>query len=74
MDVENIKVKVTYEVGLSELNIPEKKIKQLKKAFEEMKSLGGFGSDEFNEAREWLNSNIRESDCFEIEYEIEDIS
>lgn len=73
MDIKDIKVKVTYEVGLGGLEATDIIFNQLKELFEQGKELEGFGYDKFNEAREWLNTEIKEGDCCEITYEIEDL-
>lgn len=70
MNLKDLKVKVTYEVGLGNLDIPKEALEQMEDAYENCKDLDGFGYDKYNEAREWLNSNIQESDCCDIEYEI----
>ena len=31
------------------------------------------GHDKFNEAREWLNAEIKEHDCCELTYEIDEL-
>lgn len=73
MEIKDIRVKVTYEVGLGGLNATEQELNQLKELFLNGKELDGMGHDKFNEAREWLNKEIMESDCCELNYEIEDL-
>lgn len=73
MEIKDIKVKVTYEVGLGGLDATEQEFNQLKELFEDGKELDGMGHDKFNEAREWLNAKIQERDCCDISYEIEDL-
>ena len=71
MKIKGIRVKVTYQVGLGGLDATEQELNQLKELFENGKELDGMGYDKFNEAREWLNKEIMESDCCELSYEIE---
>lgn len=72
-EIKDIKVKVTYEVGLGGLDATEQEFNQLKELFEDGKELEGMGYDKFNEAREWLNAKIQERDCCDISYEIKDL-
>jgi len=73
MEIKDIKVKVTYEVGLGGLDCNEQVFNQLKELFENGKELDGMEHDKFNDAREWLNAEIMERDCCELKYEIEDL-
>ena len=71
MEIKDIKVKVTYEVGFCGLEATEEEFNQLKELFENGNELEGFGYDKFNKAREWLTAKIKEEDCCDIKYEIE---
>lgn len=73
VEITDIKVKVTYEVGLGGLESTDVVFNQLKELYENSKELDGMGFDKFNEAREWLNAEIMESDCCELTYEIEEL-
>ncbi|WP_407489190.1 hypothetical protein [Elizabethkingia anophelis] len=72
-NLKKIRVEVTYSVGLGELNVPEKVLDQLLKAYDNNKDLSGddmLYSSEYSEAAEWLADNIREKDCYNWECEI----
>lgn len=73
VEIKDITVKVTYEVGLGGLESTGVVFDQLKELFENGKELDGMGHDKFNEAREWLNAEIKESDCCELKYEIDEL-
>ncbi len=72
MEIKDIKVKITYKVGLGGLDANEQEFNQLKELFKDGKELNGMEHDKFNAAREWLTTKIRERDCCDISYEIED--
>ena len=68
-NIKDLRVKVTYEVGLGDLEMP-------KEAYNEIIEAGEKGKDiemcslEFSAAEEWLSQNIREQDCFEWKAEV----
>jgi hypothetical protein len=70
MLIEHLTVKVTYTVGLGNVEVPKNIFKQL-----EMAELQGSFDDtdglQFPDAAEWLRNNIREGDCCGLEYEVE---
>lgn len=71
--IEHISVKVTYRVGLGGLKVPKKildQLNELAKRGDEIEQ----GRTGFNEAEDWLNDNIRERDCFDCVYEIEELN
>lgn len=70
--IKDLSVKVTYKVGLGNLEVPNKVYKQLNEIVDEGGEVDGTGMD-YPEATEWLRNNIRERDCNDIEYEIEDL-
>jgi hypothetical protein len=70
--IEDLTVKVTYKVGLGGLNVSEKIHKQLNEIAENSIELDGMGMD-YPEASDWLKDNIRERDCCNLEYEIEEL-
>ena len=72
--IKNLTVKMTYRVGLGNVEVPDDVDDSLAKCYDE----GGDvpmpnESDEYSaEASEWLSDNIREADAMDWEYEIED--
>lgn len=68
--IKDITVKVTYTVGFSDVEVPDKVYNDLIKQFDE----NAFGEvPEDSIAFEWISDNIRENDAMEWEYEIEDL-
>ena len=70
--VERLWVKVTYEVDLGDLEIPKDVLDELETAFDECREIK-MGDFRFDKASEWLSENIKEADCMECDYEIEDL-
>ena len=70
--VKELNVKITYRVGLGDLNIPKKVKEQLIEACEKNEEIN-LQSIKYGEAEEWLSDNIKEGDCFDWTAEIEDI-
>lgn len=70
--IKDLSVKVTYKVGLGNLKVPNKVYKQLNEIFDEGGEVNGMEM-EYTEATEWLRNNIREADCCDLEYEIDDL-
>lgn len=74
--IKKLTVKMTYRVGLGNVEVPDDVYDSLAKCYDE----GGDvpmpnESDEgFAEASEWLADNIREADAMDWEYEIEDFA
>ena len=67
----DLTIKVTYRVGLSDVEVPDKVYDELAKAYDE----GGYvpeGDDELENANEWLLDNIRQEDAMDWEFEIDD--
>lgn len=75
MNVKDLTVKVTYRVGLGDVEMPKKVHEQLIKASEKGDEIemGGIIS-KYPDAYAWLSDNIRERDCMEWSAEIEDVS
>lgn len=77
--IKDLRVKATYTVCLSEVEVPDEIYDALRNAYEE----GGRvpdpdecccrGNDALAKASEWLSDNIQESDAIDWESEIEDI-
>lgn len=73
--IESIQVKVTYQVGLGDIEVDDKTYNTLLKIADSGQTLDWSPrTDVENAAFEWLNANIRESDCCELEYEIIDLT
>lgn len=70
--IDKIRVTVTYQVGIGGVSVPEKVLNQLKEAYDNGEEIDGTSTD-FGEASEWLADNIKEKDCFEISYEIDEL-
>ena len=69
--IKDLTIKVTYRVGLSDVEVPDKVYDELAKAYDE----GGYvpeGDDELENANEWLLDNIRQEDAMDWEFEIDD--
>ena len=71
--IKYLNVKVTYKVGLGNIEVSDKVFKQLNEIAEKGLEIDGMGMD-YTEASEWLRDNIRERDCCDLNYEIEELS
>lgn len=71
--IKDLDVKVTYRVGLGNVEVSDKVFKQLNEIADKGIELDGTGID-YPEANEWLRDNIKESDCCYLEYEISELS
>ncbi|WP_051617622.1 hypothetical protein [Prevotella sp. HUN102] len=75
MKIEDLYVKVTYHVGLSDVEVSN----QLYEALQHLADHGKVRGDlvhsdkQLDTAIEWLEDNIEESDACDWEYEIENI-
>jgi hypothetical protein len=72
--IKDLTVKVTYRVGLGEVEMPEKVHQQLLKASEKGDEIEMGGISKYPDAYEWLSDNIRERDCMDWSAEIEEVS
>ncbi len=72
--IKDLTVKVTYRVGLGEVEMPEKVHQQLLEASENGDEIEMGGISKYPDAYEWLSDNIRERDCMDWEAEIEEVS
>lgn len=70
--VNDLTVKVTYRVGLGQVEMPGKVYEQLVEAAESGDEIESH-SEEYTDAAEWLSNNIREADCMDWNAEIEEI-
>lgn len=71
--VKELTVKVTYRVGLGDVEMPKKVYKQLAEAYDNGDEIDSSGM-EYAEAAEWLSNNIKEADCMDWEAELEELS
>lgn len=74
VNVENLTVKITYRVGLGDVDIPENVYQQLVEAANNGDDIEMEGKKRYYDAYEWLVSNIEENSCMDWACEIEDIS
>jgi hypothetical protein len=72
VQIEDLWVKVTYEVRLADLKIPKEAFDEIIKSTEESRDVK-MADHRYNEAYEWLSENIKEAHCMEWECEIIDI-
>jgi hypothetical protein len=69
--IKDLTIKVTYIVGLSNIEVPDEVYNELDKAYDEGGDVPEW-DDELENANEWLLDNIRQNDAMEWEFEIED--
>lgn len=73
--IEDLWVKVTYEVRLGDLEMPKKVFDEITEANEKCRDIDTMGGlDEYTNASEWLSKEIREEDCMEWKAEIIEIT
>ena len=70
--IKNLSVTVTYKVGLGNIKMPENIYAEIIEAIENCDSIKGVG-EKYQNASEWLSSNIRERDCFDWETNVDNI-
>lgn len=72
--IENIQVKVTYLVGLCDVDVPDDVYEALSNSESEILSPDNLNMTfEQAYAMEWLASNVKEDDACEFKFEIESI-
>ena len=71
--IEDLTVKVTYEVGLGDVDIPDKVYKELLESFYNNRDIET-NSVRYPLAEKWLNENIRERDCCQWKAEITELT
>jgi len=69
--IKDLTVKVTYSVGLSDVEVPEEVAKQLEQMADHGFSICDSEINKFPEAFNWLSDNISEDDALYWEYEVE---
>jgi hypothetical protein len=68
--IDVIRVKVTYEVGLRDVDVPVEVGRQLIKMFIKGRPIGSEMA-KYPEASNWLTRNINEGLCTSCEYQID---
>lgn len=71
--VKDLTVKVTYRVGLGDVDMPDEVYNELAEAYDNGDELDPTRMN-YPKASEWLSDHIRESDCIDWEVELEEIS
>lgn len=76
--IKNLMVKVTYTVGLGEVEVENEEYESLMRAYNDGGEVPnpdecccGNGKQALSPASEWLSENIKEGDAMDWEYEIE---
>ena len=69
--IKDLTVKVTYTVGLGDVEVSNEVFKQLNKMADYGFSVEDCESSDYPEAFDWLSDNIRESDAMDWAYEVE---
>ena len=72
--VKDLTVKVTYRVGLGDVEMPQEVYDQINEAMDNGDEIDPTGMPKYPKAAEWLSDNIREGDCMDWSAEVEDIS
>ncbi|MFV0376892.1 MAG: hypothetical protein ACK5JD_06260 [Mangrovibacterium sp.] len=71
--VKDLTVRVTYRVGLGDVDMPEEVYEELAEAYDNGDELDSTRMD-YPKAAEWLSDHIREADCMDWEAELEELS
>lgn len=69
--IKNLYVKVTYTVGLEDVEVSDEVFEQLDKMADYGFSVEDCESSKYPEAFDWLSDNIRERDALDWAYEVE---
>nr|DAV67798.1 MAG TPA: hypothetical protein [Caudoviricetes sp.] len=69
--IKNLYVKVTYTVGLEDVEVSDEVYEQLYKMADYGFSVEDCESSEYPEAFDWLSENIKERDAMDWGYEVE---
>ena len=67
--IKNLRVTVTYTVGLGNVEVPDNVFEQL----ENNQEIDNINDDKQSDAMEWLGQHIKEEDAMDWRYEIDDI-
>jgi metal-sulfur cluster biosynthetic enzyme len=71
--IKDIRVKVTYNVGLGDLEVDDDVFKQLNEIFDNDIELN-VTDMVYSQAIEWLKENIRQRDCYDTQFNITDLN
>jgi len=72
--IKDLTIKVTYEVGLGNLEMPIEVYNEIQEADKNGDEIDGFSSSEkYLKASEWIRENIQERDCMEWKAEVVDL-
>jgi hypothetical protein len=75
MRVDDLTIKVTYKVGLAELEMPKEVYEQLLLASEKWHEIDPSRLEkDYRDAADWLHENIKEGDCMDWVAEVDEIS
>ena len=75
MKVAYLTIKVTYKVGLGDVEMPKEVYEQLLLASEKWDEIDPtMMKEEYREAADWLHENIKEADCMDWVAEVDEIS
>ena len=69
--IKNLYVKVTYTVGLEDVEVSDEVFEQLEQMADYGFSVEDCESSKYPEAFDWLAYNIRENDAMDWAYEVE---
>ena len=69
--IKNLYVKVTYTVGLGDVEVSDEVFEQLEQMADYGFSVEDCESSKYPEAFDWLSDNIRERDALDWAYEVE---
>ncbi len=72
--VKELTVKITYRVGLIDVEMPQKVYDELVKASENIDEIDPSTGTKYGYAADWLGDNIKECDSFDWSAEIEEVS
>jgi hypothetical protein len=72
--IKDLDVKVTYKVGLGDVEVPNKVYEQLYEIYANDTEVDIMGMSQYPEASEWLRNNIKVEDCCDLEYSISELS
>lgn len=71
--IESLTIKVTYEVGLGQVDMPKEVYEQLQEASDNGDSID-HKDERYSLAYEWIIDNIRERDNCEYKADVEEIT
>lgn len=69
--IKYLNVTVTYVVGLGDIEVDDDVFAQLNEMADNGARIDGLSDIKYPEASDWLRDNIRESDCCDLEYQVD---